>query len=45
MLDKYGREKVEEFLSLRRQIVKFMRSDLEDLITLYKSKLKALDNG
>ena len=43
MLDKYGREKVEEFMSLRRKVVKLTRSDLEDLINLYKTKLESLN--
>lgn len=42
MLDKYGREKVEEFLSLRRQVKKYTRSDLEELIESYKQKLSEL---
>jgi hypothetical protein len=39
MIDLYGREKVEEFLSLKNKIVKFTRSDMEDLIETYKGKL------
>ena len=42
MLDKYGREKVEEFLSLRRQVKKYTRSDLEELIQQYKERLASL---
>jgi hypothetical protein len=42
MLDKWGREKVEEFLALRHKTVKLTRSDLEDLIGEYQEKLKAL---
>lgn len=42
MLDKYGREKVEEFEALRRQVKKLTRSDLEDLINEYKQKLEGL---
>jgi hypothetical protein len=43
MLDKYGREKVDEFLALKRKVVKYTRSDLEDLILHYEEKLAALD--
>lgn len=43
MLDKFGREKVEEFLSLRRQVVKLTRADLEESIETYKQKLKDLE--
>jgi hypothetical protein len=42
MLDKFGREKVEEFLSLRHQVVKLTRTDLEECIELYKQKLEEL---
>lgn len=42
MLDKYGRDKVEEFLSLRRQVVKLTRTDLEDIINTYKQKISEL---
>lgn len=42
MLDKYGREKVEEFLSLRRQVVKLTRADLEEIIAHYKAKIAEL---
>ena len=43
MLDRYGREKVEEFLSLKHKTVKLTRSDLEDIIEKYKTKLKELE--
>lgn len=43
MLDKFGREKVEEFLSLRRQVVKLTRTDLEEIIETYKAKLEQLE--
>lgn len=42
MLDKYGREKVEEFMSLRRQVVKLNRCDLEEIIAKYKGKIEEL---
>jgi hypothetical protein len=42
MLDKFGREKVEEFLSLRRQVVKLTRADFEASIETYQQKLKDL---
>ena len=42
MLDRYGREKVEEFLSLKHKVVKLARSDLEAIIETYKQKLQAL---
>jgi hypothetical protein len=45
MLDLYGREKVEEFLALKNKVVKYTRSDLEDLIQGYKQKLEGLANG
>jgi hypothetical protein len=43
MLDLYGREKVEEFLSLRRKAVKLTRQDLEQLIEDFKAKLSTLE--
>jgi hypothetical protein len=42
MLDNFGREKVEEFLALKHKVVKYTRSDLEDMIEFYKQKLGAL---
>ena len=42
MLDRYGREKVEEFLSLKHKVVKLARSDLEAIIETYKQKLQTL---
>jgi hypothetical protein len=43
MLDLYGREKVEEFLSLKHKTVKLTRTDLEEIIEKYKTKLKELE--
>ena len=43
MLDKYGRERVEEFLALRRQVVKLTRTDFEEIIETYKAKLEKLE--
>ena len=43
MLDKYGREKVEEFLSLRHQVKKMTRADWEAEIETYKAKLAELE--
>ena len=43
MLDKYGRAKVEEFLALKHKIVKYTRSDLEELIESFKRKLAELN--
>jgi hypothetical protein len=43
MLDRYGREKVEEFLALKHKVVKYTRSDLEELIADLKSKLENLE--
>ena len=45
MLDLHGREKVEEFMSLKHQVKKYTRSDLEALIDSYKQKLEGLANG
>jgi hypothetical protein len=42
MIDLHGREKVEEFLALKHQVKKYTRSDLEDLIQTYKSKLETV---
>ncbi len=42
MLDLHGREKVEEFMALKHQVVKYTRTDLEELIESYKQKLKEL---
>ena len=42
MLDDHGREKVDEFLALKHQTVKFTRTDLEEKIQHYKQKLEAL---
>ena len=42
MLDKYGREKVDEFLQLKHQVRKYTTSELEDLIGHYQQKLKDL---
>jgi hypothetical protein len=39
MIDLYGREQVEEFLALKHKIVKFTRTDLEEMIENYKGKL------
>lgn len=39
MIDFYGREKVEEFLALKHKLVKFTRTDLEEMIEAYKAKL------
>lgn len=38
----YGPERIEELLSLKSEVVKLRASDLQELITLYKSKLEAL---
>ena len=43
MIDLHGREKVEEFMSLKHQVVKYTRSDIEELIEKYKSRLSTLD--
>lgn len=43
MIDLHGREKVEEFMALKHQVVKYTRSDLEALIESYKNKLKELE--
>lgn len=45
MIDMYGRERVEEFLSLKHQVLKYTRSDLEALIESYKEKLRELDGA
>src|SRR5678816_1066938 len=42
MLDLHGREKVEEFMSLKHQVVKYSRADIENLIQTYKQKLEEL---
>ena len=43
MLDRYGREKVEEFLALKHKTVKLTRSDLEELIADFIQKLEELE--
>ena len=43
MLDLHGREKVEEFMSLKHQVKKYSRADIEEMIAEYKQKLEALD--
>jgi len=43
MLDKYGRDKVEQLLALRREVKKYTRSDYEELIEHYQQKLEALE--
>jgi hypothetical protein len=43
MLDRFGREKVEEFLALKHKAVKLTRSDLEEIIEKYKQKLEELE--
>jgi hypothetical protein len=42
MLDKYGREKVDEFLQLKHQVRKYTTSELEEMIGKYKQKLSEL---
>lgn len=42
MLDLHGREKVEEFMALKKKVVKYTRPDIEELIALYSSKLEAM---
>ena len=42
MLDKYGRQKVDEFLQLKYQVKKYNVSELEEMIGHYKKKLKDL---
>jgi hypothetical protein len=42
MLDKYGREKVDEFLQLKHQVRKYTTSELEEMIGKYQQKLKDL---
>jgi hypothetical protein len=39
MVDEVGREKVDELLALRHKVVKFTRSDIEEMIETYKGKL------
>ena len=43
ILDEVGRDKVDEFLALKHQTLKFTRSDLEEKIAYYKQKLETLD--
>lgn len=42
MLDLHGREKVEEFMALKHKPMKYMRTDIEELICCYKQKLELL---
>jgi hypothetical protein len=42
MLDKYGREKVDEFLQLKHQVRKYTTTELEEMITHYKQKLSEM---
>lgn len=42
MIDLHGREKVESFLSLKHQVKKYTRPDLEELIAVYKQKVAEL---
>jgi hypothetical protein len=42
MVDKYGREKVDEFLQLKHQVRKYTTSELEEMIGKYKQKLSEL---
>lgn len=43
MIDQFGREEVDRLLSLRHKVVKFTRSDLEELIEAFKEKLGELE--
>lgn len=44
MMNKYGRETVDELLRLNKTIRKFTTDELQDLIEIYKAKLKELRN-
>jgi hypothetical protein len=45
MLDLHGREKVDEFMSLKHHVKKYTQSDLEALITEYKNKIQELEHS
>lgn len=42
MLDEVGREKVEDYLALKGKTLKYTKSDILDLIELYKGKLREI---
>jgi hypothetical protein len=42
MIDEVGREKVDELLTLRHQVKKWTRGELEDFAAQYREALKAL---
>jgi len=45
MIEKYGQEKVNELQKIKKQAQKFTDSELEELIKIYKLKVKEYENN
>jgi hypothetical protein len=45
LLERYGKETVEELLALKRKTVKHTRADLEEMIERFQQKIVELNNA